>query len=156
MATFYGGEELVEIKRFQQNFTPADQQEFTIYTVPAGRYAIVKKWMLDTAFDFGGNDNYNLLIEHNFFINETRPPTTFNGGAKPSRYVEALVEEDEQNNPLGILSSQRSYDTFVEVDYANKSRDLYLDEGERIFFKSRTNLNVQTSYYILIHEFKAP
>lgn len=164
MATFFGGEELVEIKRFSNVFTPSDQQKFDIYTVPSGRYALIKKYsMVVDGLPSGG---YYMVIEHNIQALGVSSPFTVNQAASsafPKRYKEAIASADTtaQLSLQDQLANQRSFDRAsftvgTNNDPTATAKDVYLEAGERIRFESFSNTNAETAYFLIVHEFKVP
>jgi hypothetical protein len=165
MATFYGGEELVEHIVIDNTFVPSDQQKFDIYTVPTGFYGVIEKYQF-AATDITTSNNYFLYVVHNF--------KQF-GGERYKEKIASLVPSEYGNEvgAEGAININLAHSRGVVGFEVNDSGGLnfignsnstsivggpkiYLDAGETIRFESITNSNSECQYYIVIHLYKKP
>lgn len=135
MSTFFGGEQLTDVLTFKNYFTPADNQEFNIYTVPVGSYALIKRVTLQARA--GATTNY--IIEARHLATDVNEIT----GALEN-FDRSIADAGQTTDAQLNLYNQNA------ASYGN----YYLDEGESIRFHNLGGVNVATAYVVIVHVYK--
>ena len=132
MSTFFGGEQLTDVLTFRNYFTPSDNQEFNIYTVPVGSYALIKRFTIQSK----NNDS-------SFAIEVRHLDLEINVGSG------AQIDYDRV-----IADASQPIDDQLNLSRNSSFEDYYLEAGDSLRFHNRTGSNQPTTYFIVLHVYK--
>jgi hypothetical protein len=149
MATFFGGEELVEQKiiLFDGSLTNIEQERL-VYTVPTGFYARIRRCTLDWNINVTG---HRLFHRANGVINSATPLTSYADEELVRASVNGTGLAAIDANPFwGMPEQIRLFQPF------GSSFNYFLPEGDQIRHDYPTTLTGQVRYKIILDVYKAP